>query len=247
VSALHPDDLELARQCAAGDEKAWERFVRQYRPLLYRAADALEPGGGARELADSLYADLFGLEERDGQRRSLFRYFHGRSSLATWLRAVLAQRYVDHFRARRRLEPLPEDGSAPQRPADATRKPMQGAAPDPDRPRYLALMRQALARALAHLSARDRLRLGCYYVQRLTLAETGRLLEEHEATASRQLERTRRLLRADLENRLRDEGLNDAQIAECVASTTEDAGPLDLAHMLGAGAARKESAPDRSI
>jgi RNA polymerase sigma-70 factor, ECF subfamily len=247
VSALHPDDLELARQCAAGDEKAWERFVRQYRPLLYRAADALEPGGGARELADSLYADLFGLQERDGQRRSLFRYFHGRSSLATWLRAVLAQRYVDQFRARRRLEPLPEDGSAPQRPADATREPVQGAAPDPDRPRYLALMRQALARALARLSARDRLRLGCYYVQRLTLAETGRLLEEHEATASRQLERTRRLLRAELENRLREEGLNDAQIAECVASTTEDAGPLDLAHMLGAGAARKESAPDRSI
>jgi RNA polymerase sigma-70 factor (ECF subfamily) len=248
VSALHPDDLELARQCAAGDEKAWERFVREYRPLLYRAADALEPGGGARELADSLYADLFGLQERDGQRRSLFRYFQGRSSLATWLRAVLAQRYVDQFRARRRLEPLPEDGSAPRHPVDAGRRePVPGATPDPDRPRYLALMREALAGALARLSARDRLRLGCYYVQKLTMAETGRLLEEHEATASRQLERTRRALRADLEDQLREQGLNDAQIAECVASTAEDAGPLDLARMLGARAARKESAPDRSI
>ena len=45
----------------------------------------------------------------DGERQSLFRYFQGRSSLATWLRAVLAQRYVDRLRAQKRLEPLPEE------------------------------------------------------------------------------------------------------------------------------------------
>ncbi len=80
--------------------------MREYRPVLYRSADAIDPGGGARELADSIYADLFGLQERDGERRSLFRYFHGRSSLATWLRAVLAQRLVDRVRSTRRLTPL---------------------------------------------------------------------------------------------------------------------------------------------
>jgi DNA-directed RNA polymerase specialized sigma24 family protein len=41
-----------------------------------------------------LYADLYS--------KSLFRYFQGRSSLATWLRAVLSQRYVDRIRANRR-------------------------------------------------------------------------------------------------------------------------------------------------
>ena len=81
----------------------------EYRPVLYRSADAIDPGGGARELADSIYADLFGLQERDGERRSLFRYFHGRSSLATWLRAVLAQRQVDRVRATRRLTPLEDE------------------------------------------------------------------------------------------------------------------------------------------
>ena len=45
-----------------------------------------------------------GFAERDGERQSLFRYFHGRSSLATWLRAVLAQRVVDAVRVERRLE-----------------------------------------------------------------------------------------------------------------------------------------------
>src|SRR5471032_115985 len=155
VHARHEDDLELARQCAAGSDAAWERFVRDYRPVLYRAADALEPGGGARDLADALYADLYGLKERAGERQSLFRYFQGRSSLATWLRAVLAQRYVDRVRERRRLEPLPDEdhevqgrGAPPDSPAD------------PDGPRLLARLRHALERAVARLDSRDRLRLG---------------------------------------------------------------------------------------
>jgi hypothetical protein len=81
VSAIHLEDLELARRCAGGDETAWQRFMLEYRPVLYRAADALEPGGGARDLADSLYADLYGLTGGDRQRASLFRYFQEQSSL----------------------------------------------------------------------------------------------------------------------------------------------------------------------
>jgi len=48
VNASYARDLELARQCAAGDEQAWERFILEYRPALYRAADALDPSGGSR-------------------------------------------------------------------------------------------------------------------------------------------------------------------------------------------------------
>ena len=102
----HAEDLELAQRCASGDPEAWDRFVLEYRPVLYRAADALDRHGGAREVADALYAELYGVRNTHGERQSLFRYFQGRSSLATWLRAVLAQRYVDRQRAQRRLAPL---------------------------------------------------------------------------------------------------------------------------------------------
>jgi RNA polymerase sigma factor (sigma-70 family) len=239
VNASYARDLELARRCAAGDEQAWERFVLEYRPALYRAADAIDPSGGARDLADSLYADLYGMPQGDSERRSLFRYFQGRSSLATWLRAVLSQRYVDRLRAQKRLEPLPDEDSA-----SLPNEGRGGDPPDPDRSRHVGLLRQALARAVDRLDSRDRLRLGCYYVQELTLAETGRLLKEHEATASRQLARTRRVLREDVERQLRDDaGLSDAQIAECFESASEDAGPLDLGQLL----ARKKSVADRSI
>jgi RNA polymerase sigma-70 factor, ECF subfamily len=231
MSTAYAGDVELARRCAAGDEQAWERFVLEYRPILYRAADALDPSGGARDLADSLYADLYG--------KSLFRYFQGRSSLATWLRAVLSQRYVDRHREQRRLQPLSDE----EPPAPYS---LHNGAPDPERGRDLQLMQQMLGRAIAELPAKDRLRLACYYAQSLTLAETGRVMKEHEATVSRQLARTRRAIREDVERRLRaDAGLSDAQIARCFASVSEDAGPIDLDRMLAA-AGRKETAPDRS-
>jgi RNA polymerase sigma-70 factor, ECF subfamily len=236
LASLHLEDLALACACAAGDETAWEHFMREQRPVLYRAADSLDPGGSTRDLADSLYADLYGIRERQGagERQSLFRYFHGRSSLATWLRAVLSQRHVDRRRVERRLEPLPDEASPVTMVSAAV-------PPEPDRTRYLALIRQAFGRALARLGARDRLRLGCYYAQELTLAQTGRLLREHEATVSRHLARTRRAIREDVERQLHvDAGLGEAQIRLCFECVMEDAGPLDLAEMLGADAGCKK-------
>jgi RNA polymerase sigma factor (sigma-70 family) len=216
------DDLELARLCADGDERAWEMFVREYRPLLYRAADALDRTQGARETADSLYAELYGIKTETGERQSLFRYYEGRSSLATWLRAVLVQRYVDRVRVERRTTTLPQE-EAPARAEE----------PDPHRSRYIALVRQALGRAIAALAARDRLRLGCYYVQELTLAETSRVMNESEATSSRRLARTRATIRHGVEQQLRDEArMSDGQIAECLASVADDPGPLDLKQVI---------------
>jgi len=230
VESPYAADLELATRCAAGDPAAWERFVLEYRPVLYRAADALDRGGGARDLADSLYAELYGIKERSGERRSLFHYFQGRSSLATWLRAVLVQRYVDRVRVQRRFEPLPdEEGEAAETAGTAALATGRAEPADPDRLRYLALVRDALARAVGRLAPRDRLRLACYYVQELTLAGTGRMLKESEATVSRQLAKTRRAIRGEVEKELRDEaGLNDGQLAACFASVADDPGSLDL-------------------
>jgi RNA polymerase sigma factor (sigma-70 family) len=233
ASSLHLEDLALATACIDGHEPAWEHFIREHRPGLYRAADALDSTGGAREIADALYADLFGVQRRDDGRRSVLAYYHGRSALGTWLRAVLAQRVVDHARSRKRLVPLAEDEGADDQ---------QATTPDPDQPRRAGLIGRALAAAVAMLDARDRWRLGCYYEQQLTLAQTGRLLGEHEATVSRQLARTRRMLREAITARLRADGISDAEIAECFDAAVNDVGPLDLANLFG----RKSAEPERS-
>lgn len=242
MDSSHAADLELARRCAAGEPAAWDHFVRDYRPVLYRAADTLDPTGRAREIADSLYAELYGL---NSARRSLLLSFSGRSSLATWLRAVLCQRFVDRVRAERRLEPLPvEDDADPERVG--LQAPAEPA--DPNRGRYLELVAKALSRAVGQLDSKDRLRLSYYYVQELTLAEIGRLLKEHEATVSRQLSRTRRALRAAVERELRDDaGLTDAEVAECFASVATDPGPLDLQPLLAGVPGDREASSERSV
>jgi RNA polymerase sigma-70 factor (ECF subfamily) len=235
LNGLHLADLALASACASGEPSAWDHFVLEFRPILYRSADALDPSGSARELADSLYADLYGVDERDGARRSLFRYFHGRSSLATWLRAVLSQRFIDRVRAFRRLEPLADE----QEPLETREE----RAPDPDRARYLTLIQRALTVAVGALAARDRLRLSSYYVRQLTLAQVGRLLKEHEATVSRQLARTRITIRQAVEHYLTAAGLSPDEVAECFANVSEDPGSIDLGRIV----ARKESESGRSI
>jgi RNA polymerase sigma-70 factor (ECF subfamily) len=232
LAGLHLEDLALAVACAAGHEGAWEHFVREHRPALYRAAHAIDASGAARDLADSLYAELFGLEEKHGARQSLFRYFHGRSSLATWLRAIMAQRHVDRIRVGRRMTTLPDEESVP---------PGRGGEPsDPGRAGQLARLRRALGRAVGRLDPRDRLRLSCYYAQELTLAEIGRATGEHEATVSRHLARARKAIRVDVEAQLRTDGWSDAEIRTCLLSAMEDAGDLDIAALLARDRKKQE-------
>lgn len=224
--SLHLADLALACACSEGNAHAWELFMTQFRPELYRAARAIAGESRGRELADSLYAELYGLETREGQRRSLFDYFYGRSKLTTWLRAVLAQRHVDELRRGQRTESLDEGPTLEVR-HDTT-------ATDPDRTRYLALLQAALSEALAALKPRDRLRLAYYYVDELTLAQIGRLVGEHEATVSRKLDRARLEVRKHVESALREKKrLSEAQVRLCYEYAQEE-WPFDLTGALSA-------------
>jgi RNA polymerase sigma-70 factor, ECF subfamily len=239
LEALHLEDLALAAACEEGLDSAWEHFVREYRPALYRAAQAIDRSGDARELADSLYAELFGVRDRGNARPSLFRYFHGRSTLATWLRSVLAQRHIDRVRAGRRFDPLPAEDEPGTLAAPIVAR-------DPGERPCAELVRAALATAIAGLPPRDRLRLGWYYAQQMTLAEIGRALKEHEATVSRHLSRTRKDLRTGIERALAAAGLTAAAMDDCFAATMDDPGMMDLDEMLPDGDARKKAALDRS-
>ena len=236
VAALHGRDLALALACAEGHDAAWDHFVLTYRPELYRAARAMTDEATGRELADSLYADLFGLSEKDGVRRSLFRYYHGRAKLSTWLRSVLAQRHVDLVRAQRRTTSLDD----PARPADAILP-----APPVEQPMRAGTMRvaaEALTAALVALAQADRVRLAYYYAHGLTLAQAGRLFGESEATASRKLERARKALRMGIEGGLTARGLCFSDIDDWVA-VSRQAWDAALADALGVPAPQDPGPP----
>ena len=237
LDSLNVEDLALAAACRDASEPAWEYFVSRFRPDLYSAARAIcrHDEAAARELADSLYGELFGAgrtgsQQGSGERKSLFDYFHGRSKLSTWLRAILSQRHVDSIRSSRRTESLEDEQPETEYASPGVRRTEFDG--DPDRARYVSLLQVALTAALTALPPRDRLRLAYYYVQELTLAQIGRLLGEHEATASRQLDRTRREVRKQVERALRaDKRLSDAQISLCYEYAMEE-WPFDLTRAL---------------
>ncbi|HET7107599.1 MAG TPA: sigma-70 family RNA polymerase sigma factor [Candidatus Acidoferrum sp.] len=227
---LHLADLVLTTACIEGSETAWEYFVAEYRGYLRAAAGAITKssryGANPQELADSLFSDLFGLMDGKRGERSLFRYYHGRSSLKTWLRTVLAQRHVDYVRSRRRLDSLDaEDGEALGLPPQRQQHPPLE---DPHRAHYLSCFSAALRHCLKLLPDGDRERLELYYVRQIKLAEIGRQLGEHESSVSRSLERIRQELRALAEQHLRDAySLSDAEIQQCFEYAAEDV-PIDF-------------------
>ena len=243
--ALHLRDLCLAAACADGHADAWDYFVATYRSYLRSAAASIlhcaVGSAAAHDLADSLFADLFGLSGTQQSERSLFRYFHGRSSLKTWLRAVLVQRHIDALRSASRFTELDEN-TVERDNSRISRRPVDSAPPesppDPHRQRYVALFARTLQAALDVLDSRDSERLRLYYADQLTLAEIGSQLGEHESSVSRHLERVRRALRSSVEGLLRtgrlatngsqaEPGLSEEQISLCFQYASEDA-PVDL-------------------
>src|ERR1043165_2402130 len=108
-SSLKVEDLALAHACADGSERAWEAFMLRFREKLYDIAGYIAKESSAgRELADSLYADLYGTTTREGKRVCKLSSYTGRGSLEGWLRTVLSQEYVNRYRKQKRLVSLEE-------------------------------------------------------------------------------------------------------------------------------------------
>jgi len=210
-AGLKLNEVVLARACAAGNERAWERFVALYEQPLQRAAIAISGNETVgRDLAGQLYAELYGLTEREGRRRSPLESYKGRGSLLGWLRTTLAQRHVDHFRATRREEPLAEYDAPATDPA-----------PEPQAPE-LKRLGGAVEAALACQPADVRFLLASYYIDGHTLAEIARVTGVHEATVSRKLHRAVDGLRKLVVRNLEGTGLSRRAALEAMGIDPRD-------------------------
>jgi RNA polymerase sigma-70 factor, ECF subfamily len=211
---LRVDELALARACAAGVNSAWEIFLIKFREKLYLSALRIaREDSAARELADTLYADLYGTNTREGERVSKLASYTGRGSLEGWLRTVLAQEYVNRYRRTKRLVSLDEESE----------EGIQFRAPDPE-PVSAADPRlgQATDEALAFLSGEDRMVLSAYYLDGRTLAEIARMLGVHESTISRKLDKLAKSLRKQIVAALGRRGMSRRQAEEALEVDVRD-------------------------
>jgi RNA polymerase sigma-70 factor (ECF subfamily) len=205
------DDLVLAKACAGGNERAWEHFVAIYSQPLTRAAIAISGSETVgRDLADALYAELYGLNDRGGERRCPLDSYRGRGSLLGWLRTTLAQRFVDHHRRKHREEPLDEfDAPAPDRTAEASAS-------------SLPILARAVEEALQRMDAEERFILAAYYLDGRTLAQIASLLHVHEATVSRRMRRATESVRKDLLGNLQRAGKSRRAAEEALGTDPRD-------------------------
>jgi RNA polymerase sigma-70 factor (ECF subfamily) len=212
--SLRIDELALARGCVAGNDTAWEIFLTRFREKLYLSALRIaREDSAARELADTLYADLWGTNVRDGERVSKLASYTGRGSLEGWLRTVLAQEYVNRYRRTKRLVSLDEESE----------EGIQFRAPDPEPiPVADQFLSQATDEALAALSSEDRLILSAYYLDGRTLADIARLLGVHESTISRKLDKLAKSLRKQILASLVRRGMSRRQAEEALEVDVRD-------------------------
>jgi len=211
---LRIEDLVLARACAAGNERAWEVFMLRFREKLYDVARQItREDSSGRELADCIYADLYGTKVRGEERVSKLSFYNGRGSLDGWLRTVLAQEYVNTYRKQRRLVSLDEESE----------EGVQFAAPAgaDTAPAHPALAR-ATEEALKALTSDDRFVLASYFLDNRTLADIGRTLCVHESTISRKVEKLTKNLRKQILKNLTKLGLSRRQAEETLSADLSD-------------------------
>lgn len=213
-AGLRLEELALARACAAGNERAWQDFIGRYRQKLHHMAlHITRDGAHAAELADSLFADLYGVNARDGVRRSKLLFYTGRGSLEGWLRTVMAQEFINRYRKQKRTVSLDEQTEEGAQFAAAVPEPVSAVD---------HRLEAATEEALAELSSDDRFTLASYYLDGRTLAEIARTLGLHESSVSRRLDRLSSGLRKRILTGLRAQGMSHAQAAEALETDVRD-------------------------
>ena len=218
-AALRVEELALARACATGNERAWEDFIGRYRQKLHgMALHITRDGAHAAELADSLFADLYGVNARNGVRNSKLVFYTGRGSLEGWLRTVMAQEFINRYRKQKRAVSLDEQT---EEGVQFVAKVPEPASASDER------LETATDQALAELSAEDRFTLASYYLDGRTLAEIARTLGLHESSVSRRLDRLSTALRKRILAGLRELGMSYAQATEALEADVRDI-TLDL-------------------
>lgn len=235
LDALNADDLCLIIACENGEESAWSDLVTKFDSTVKQAARKISNNvEDSEDLASSIWAELYGLKEKDGKAKGKLSYYSGRGSLAGWLRAVVSQLAVDQFRKQskfvqieeaREFENLANESSEKDENSLLT---AHGESPEDilSRTESQKDVADAFRQAIQHLESEDRLILKLYYFDELKLKDIGNMLGFHEATASRKLVRIQQDLRKFAEKTLAEKhGWKPDEVKKHLA---ESASKLDI-------------------
>jgi DNA-directed RNA polymerase specialized sigma24 family protein len=211
-------DFLLAQACAAGIPEAWETFVTKYRqpPFCflrgYTKADYVD----VAEWTDSFITDLFLAKRRDGTHNFILAEYDGQGPLVSWLRSVMANRWVNSHKQRERARVLSIDQEQDTNPDWAAAVAPSFRTLPIERPDLLCKhWRVAISAALSGLSNEQRLILAAYHVGLQDQgAISGVLRLADRSQISRRLAVAEGELRRQIIRQLTKVGFSYMQIAE---------------------------------
>jgi RNA polymerase sigma-70 factor (ECF subfamily) len=158
----------------------------------------------AHELSNTILGDLYlpsGVAE--GTEPKIAQY-DGIGSLEGWLRIILSRMVIDRHRSNRKQVPLEELGEEPA--AVPGESGPEHLVVEEERRKAARLFKEAFSTAMSQLDAQQKLVLRLYYLENVNLKQIGFLLNAHESTASRLLEKLKKRLRRQVEKYLREKG-----------------------------------------
>jgi RNA polymerase sigma factor (sigma-70 family) len=190
------NDLSVARQAMEGNQEAVMKVRGELSSvlgvLLSKCRDKSSEEK-AREIVDSLPADLIAGVPRDGKNFPLLKMYQGRAPLRSWLTVVALSRLKSWWRSPqyRSLIRIRDEGD--DRDFTETL-----AAPDSDSPgdsEVVAILADALFEALNSLSPRAAVCLRLVHIHDVEQQRLAVMLNCHAATISRELAQTQEGIR----------------------------------------------------
>jgi len=226
------DDLYMATACAAGDIAAWGECEAAHFPFIRTFARRFLPDAAAQDLADQVIADLW-------QRGKIGRY-EGRSTLRTWLGAVVAHAAIN---ARKTWQPGVTPDTSSYREYARRTSDAAVTQPAPEEAHAGRALADLIVRAIEGLNADEKLLLQMHYEQGLTLDEMEVPLGSSKATLSRRLKRIREQLMVRIDELAeRKHGTSVTALRDRVSL---DRLEFDLSVLLRVGVPVEGKGPDR--
>jgi RNA polymerase sigma-70 factor len=216
LSELHTNDLYLTIACAQKSDTAWQRFDTFYRGHIYEMTKyECSNLDAALELANNLLSDLY---FSDRSKRPRIASYEGQSTLARWLRIVIAHRAINERERKgnclERLDALPDipDENVPVSMESAIQAHTY-------RPMILDTFRGASQR----LSPREQYLLLMRYEEEVQVNEIAKILGLHSSSVTRQLQRTQEKMRVEVITILAQRyHLSTEAIGECLRDMQEN-------------------------
>ncbi|MEM1059047.1 MAG: sigma-70 family RNA polymerase sigma factor [Verrucomicrobiota bacterium] len=183
-SPSYLEDIRMVEASLAGDNEAMTDIRLRYDKRLL--GNLINRGASETEATD-LLADLWGecVSGKPG-KEPLFRKYHGKCALYTWMVTVSTHRLVDLKRRQKFQGELPSSRDEPDAGPDFDRLPAESERMPEDE--LARLMQAALKKALGEVTSEAYVLLQLVYIHGVMQREAAKMFGWHESKVSRTLD-----------------------------------------------------------